>query len=203
MKKVGIDVKQVGYDPNTTDLVGPITAAGGQYADVFVLQDVASGCVNMAKALTQLGLTKKVLTNPLCLDPRVAEGLGGDYPKWTWAIASSLGFDTTDKGVPPFLKAYKKYGKSKLTADPWTPVGFGQTLSLVKWLNTIGANKITPAAIVKQAKAFRGPGPARCAVGSCGKIPSLPAVCNDQTQYFEYQGGGKFVRVSGWVRPPQ
>jgi branched-chain amino acid transport system substrate-binding protein len=203
MKKVGIDVKQVGYDPNTTDLVGPITAAGGQSVDVFVLQDVASGCVNMAKALAQLGLTKKVLTNPLCLDPRVAQGLGGDYPKWTWAIASSLGFDTTDKGVPPFLKVYAKYKQGKLTADPWTPVGFGQTLTLVKWLNAIGWNKITPAAIVKQAKAFRGPVPLGAPTVRCGKIPALPAVCNDQTQYFEYLGGGKFTRASSWVRPPQ
>jgi branched-chain amino acid transport system substrate-binding protein len=203
MKKVGIDVKQVGYDPNTTDLVGPITAAGGQSVDVFVLQDVASGCVNMAKALAQLGLTKKVLTNPLCLDPRVAQGLGGDYPKWTWAIASSLGFDTTDKGVPPFLKVYAKYKQAKLTADPWTPVGFGQTLTLVKWLNAIGPNRITPAAVVKQARAFRGPVPLGAPSVRCGKIRALPAVCNDQTQYFEYFGGGKFERVSSWVRPPQ
>lgn len=203
MRKVGINVRQVGYDPNTTDLVGPITAAGGQNVDVFVLQDVASGCVNMAKALAQLGLTKKVLTNPLCLDPRVAQGLGGDYPKWTWAIASSLGFDTTDKGVPPFLAAYKRYGATKLTADPWTPVGFGQTLTLVKWLNAIGPTKITPAAIVKQAKAFRGPVPLGAPSVRCGKYSTMPAVCNDQTQYFEYLGAGKFKRVSSWTRPPQ
>ena len=202
MKKVGIDVKQVGYDPNTTDLVGPLTAAGAQNADVIVLQDVAAGCVNLAKALTQLGLTKKVLTNPLCLDPRVAQGLGGDYPKWTWAIASSLGFDLTDKSVPPFLAAFKKYGMQKITADPWAPVAFGQTLTVVKWLNAIGADKITPQAIVKQAKAFRGPVPLGAPSVQCGKNPALPAVCNDQTQFFEYQGGGKFKRVSSWVRPP-
>ena len=154
MKKAGLSVKQVSYDPNTTDLVGPITAAGGQSADVFVLQDVAAGCVNMAKALAQLHLTQKVLTNPLCLDPRVAAGLGGDYPKgWTFAIASSLGFDLTDKSVPPFLKVFKKYAADpKITADPWTPVGFGQTLTLIKWLNKIGYKHITPAAITKQAK---------------------------------------------------
>jgi branched-chain amino acid transport system substrate-binding protein len=202
MKKVGIDVKQVGYDPNTTDLVGPLTAAGAQNADVLVLQDVASGCVNLAKALTQLGLNKKVLTNPLCLDPRVAEGLGGDYPKWTWAIASSLGFDLSDKSVPPFLAAFKKYGMQKITADPWAPVAFGQTLTVVKWLNAIGAGKITPQAIVKQAKAFRGPVPLGAPSVQCGKNPALPAVCNDQTQFFEYLGGGKFKRVSSWVRPP-
>jgi branched-chain amino acid transport system substrate-binding protein len=203
MKKAGISVRQVGYDPNTTDLVGPITAAGGQNVDVFVLQDVAAGCVNMAKALDQLGLTKKVLTNPLCLDPRVAQGLGGDYPKWTWAIASSLGFDTTDKGVPPFLRVFAKYKQAKLTADPWAPVGFGQTLTLVKWLNAIGPDRITPARIIAQAKKFRGPVPLGAPSVRCGKIKSMPAVCNDQTQYFEYQGKGKFKRVSSWVRPPQ
>lgn len=203
MRRAGISTKQVSYDPNTTDLTGPITAAGGQTVDVFVLQDVASGCVNMAKALTQLGLNKKVLTNPLCLDPRVAEGLGGDYPKWTWAIASSLGFDLTDKGVPPFLKVFKKYGQAKITPDPWVPVGFGQALTLFRWLNAIGYDKITPAAIVKQARAFRGPVPLGAPDVKCGKYKTMPAVCNDQTQFFEYLGKGKFKRVSGWLRPPK
>jgi branched-chain amino acid transport system substrate-binding protein len=202
MKRAGISAKGVAYDPNTTDLAGPITAAGGQSVDVFVLQDVAAGCVNMAKALSSLGLTKKVLTNPLCLDPRVAQGLGGDYPKWTWAIASSLAFDLTDKGVPPFLKVFKKYGQAKITPDPWVPVGFGQTLSLIKWLNAIGYGKVTPAAIIKQAKLFRGPVPLGAPTVKCGKYPAIPAACNDQTQFFEYLGGGKFKRVSGWLRPP-
>jgi ABC-type branched-subunit amino acid transport system substrate-binding protein len=202
MKKVGIAVKQVGYDPNTTDLVGPLTAAGAQDADVIVLQDVAAGCVNLAKALTQLKLDKKVLTNPLCLDPRVAQGLGGDYPKWTWAIASSLGFDRTDKAVPPFLAVFKKYGMLKITPDPWTPVAFGQTLTVVKWLNAIGPDRITPAAIVKQARAFHGPVPLGAPTVQCGKYRSMPAVCNDQTQFFQYLGKGVFKRVSSWVRPP-
>ena len=35
---------------------------------------------------------------------------------------------------------------------------------------------------------------------SCGKNKAMPAVCNDQTQFFEYQGGFKFKRVSGWVK---
>jgi branched-chain amino acid transport system substrate-binding protein len=202
LKKAGLSVKPVGYDPSTTDLTGPLTAAGAQSADVIVLQDIASGCVNLAKALTQLGLNTKVLTNPLCLDPRVAQGLGGDYPKWTWAIASSLGFDHTDKGVPPFLKVFKKYGQAKITPDPWVPVGFGQTLTVVKWLNAIGPTKITPAAVVKQGKAERGPVPLGAPAVRCGKYSKLPAVCNDQTQFFEYFGAGKFKRVSAWLRPP-
>ena len=104
--------------------------------------------------------------------------------------------------MPPFLAAFKKYGMQKITADPWAPVAFGQTLTVVKWLNAIGADKITPQAIVKQAKAFRGPVPLGAPSVQCGKNPALPADCNDQTQFFEYLGGGKFKRVSSWVRPP-
>jgi branched-chain amino acid transport system substrate-binding protein len=157
----------------------------------------------MAKALEQLGSTTTVLTNPLCLDPQVAEGLGGDYPKWNYAIASSLGFDLTDKAVPPFRAVFKKYGKLTLTADPWSPVAFGQTLTVVKWLNAIGPDNITPQAVAKQAKAFRGPVPLGAPSVLCGKYKAMPAVCNDQTQFFQYQGAGKFKRLSSWLRPPE
>ena len=75
-------------------------------------------------------------------------------------------------------------------------------LTVAKWLNAIGPNKITPAAIVKQGKAFRGPVPLGAPTVRCGKNSSLPAICNDQTQFFEYLGAGKFKRVSSWVRPP-
>jgi branched-chain amino acid transport system substrate-binding protein len=56
---------------------------------------------------------------------------------------------------------------------------------------------------VKQAKLFRGPVPLGAPDVKCGKIAALPAVCNDQTQFFQYLGGGKFKRVSGWLRPPK
>lgn len=201
LKKAGISAKQVGYDPNATDLVGPLTAAGAQSADLTVVQSNAAGCVGMAKALQQLGSKTKVLTNPLCLDPEVAKGLGGDYPKWIYAIASSLGFDVSDRSVPPARAVFKKYGKLILTNDPWF-IAFGQVLTVVKWLNTIGPGKITPAAITKQARAFRGPVPLGAPQVQCGKDKTRPAVCNDRTQFFEYQGAGKFKRLSGFLRPP-
>jgi branched-chain amino acid transport system substrate-binding protein len=37
----------------------------------------------------------------------------------------------------------------------------------------------------------------------CGKYPDAPAVCNDQTQFFKYEGKGQFKRSSGFVRPPE
>jgi branched-chain amino acid transport system substrate-binding protein len=37
----------------------------------------------------------------------------------------------------------------------------------------------------------------------CGKYPRSPGVCNDQTQFFDYQGKGTFKRVAGWLKPPK
>jgi branched-chain amino acid transport system substrate-binding protein len=36
----------------------------------------------------------------------------------------------------------------------------------------------------------------------CGKYPKAPAVCNDQSQFFKYEGKGKFTKVASWTRPP-
>ncbi len=201
LQAVGIQQKTVAYDPNATDLVGPLTAAGAQTADVIISNVNADGCVNLAKALNQLGSKAAVVSQPLCLDPAVAVGLGGDYPKWIYAIASSLGADLTDKSVPPARAVFKKYGKFLLVNDPWY-IAFGQTLTVVKWLNAIGPTKITPAAIVKQARAFQGPVPLGAPSVKCGKDKAAPAVCNDRTQFFRYEGGFKFKRLTGWVRPP-
>ena len=81
-------------------------------------------------------------------------------------------------------------------------MGFGQTLTLIKWLNKIGYRNISPAAINKQALAFRGPVPLGAPTVRCRKYKAIPADCNDQTQFFEYLGAGKFKRVSGWLKPP-
>ncbi len=105
LESAGIKTTLVGFPPTATDLTGPLTAAGAQNADMIVPQSNAAGCVNIAKALSQLGKSgTPVVSNPLCLDPAVPAGLGGDLPKWIYGIASSLGFDTTDPAVKPFVQ---------------------------------------------------------------------------------------------------
>ena len=72
LESAGIKTTLVGFAPNATDLTGPLTAAGAQNADMIVPQSNAAGCVNIAKALAQLGKSSTpVVSNPLCLDPAV------------------------------------------------------------------------------------------------------------------------------------
>ena len=204
LQKAGVTVKKVGYDESQTDLIGPLTSAGAQTADMVIPYSESSGCVNLAKGLKELGITdaKKIVSAPLCLNGQVAAGLGGDFPIWTYAIASSLFGDKTDPGMPAYMKVAAKYSTPADEPDPWNIVAFSQILTTVRFLNEVGYGHITPQAVLARAKAFTGPVALGAPSLQCGKYPSAPAVCNDRAQYFQYQGKHVFVKVAGWLQPP-
>ena len=204
LQKVGIKVKKVGYDESQTDLIGPLTSAGATSADLVIPYSDSSGCVNLAKGLKQLGITdtKKILSAPLCLNGLVAAGLGGDFPIWTYAIASSLYGDPTDPGMPAYMKVMAKYGTPAVAPDPWVIVTFGQILTTARFLNELGYGHITPTAVLDKAKAFKGPVALGAPSLDCGKYPTAPGICNDRTQFFLYKGKHAFVKTAGWLQPP-
>jgi branched-chain amino acid transport system substrate-binding protein len=204
LKSAGVSVKSVAYDESNPDLIGPLTSAGASSADMVIPYSDSSGCVNLAKGLKQLGITdaKKIVSAPLCLNGQVAAGLGGDYPIWTYAIASSLYGDPTDPGMPPYMKVTSQLEPAADAPDPWNIVAFSQLLTTARFLNQIGFGHITSAAILAKAKAFTGPLALGAPSLDCGKYSSAPAVCNDRAQFFEYAGGHKFTKAAGWLQPP-
>ena len=204
LEQVGVKVKKVGYDESQTDLIGPLTSAGATSADLVIPYSDSSGCVNLAKSLKQLGITdtKKILSAPLCLNGQVAAGLGGDFPIWTYAIASSLYGDPTDPGMPAYMKVMAKYGTPAVAPDPWVIVTFGQILTTARFLNQLGYGHITPATVLAKAKSFTGPVALGAPALQCGKYSSAPGICNDRTQFFLYKGKHVFVKTAGWLQPP-
>jgi branched-chain amino acid transport system substrate-binding protein len=204
LEKVGVKVKKVGYDESQTDLIGPLTSAGAQTADLVIPYSDSSGCVNLAKGLKQLGITdtKKILSAPLCLNGLVAAGLGGDFPIWSYAIASSLYGDPTDPGMPAYMKVMAKYGTPAVAPDPWVIVTFGQILTTARFLNQLGYGHITPSAVLAKAQSFTGPVALGAPALQCGKYPTAPGICNDRTQFFLYKGKHEFVKTAGWLQPP-
>ena len=158
LKAAGVTVKMAPYAATQTDLTGVLTAAGATTADMVVPFVSAPTCVNIAKALIQLGITdtKKIVSAPLCLNGQVAAGLGGDFPKWTYSIASSLFGDPSDPGMPAYEAVAKKYSTPGDSPDPWNIVDFGQVLTIDKILNQVGYANLTPTTILAGLKAFKG-----------------------------------------------
>jgi len=202
LEAAGVTVSEIGYPSGQTDLIGPLTSAGAQTADMVIPYSSASGCVNLAKGLQALNITdsKKIVSAPLCLNGLVRAGLGGDFPHWTFAIASSLFGDSTDPGMPAYTEVTGKYGTPDAAPDPWNIVAFSQVLTIIKFLNEVGYDNISADAVLAKAKAFTGPLALGAPSLQCGKYTEAPSVCNDQVQFFNYEG--QFSRVSEWLRPP-
>jgi branched-chain amino acid transport system substrate-binding protein len=204
LKAAGISVKMGPYPETTTDLTGVLASTGAASADMVIPAVAAPDCVNIQKALTQQGITdpKKIVAAPLCLNGQVAAALGGDFPKWTYLIASSLFGDTTDPGMIEYMKLAQTYSTPANAPDPWNIVDFGQMMTIDKVLNQVGYANLTPAAILSAVKAFKGPQALGAPQLECGYDSSAPGVCNNRSQFFEYAGHNKWIKTAGWTQPP-
>jgi branched-chain amino acid transport system substrate-binding protein len=202
LQDAGIKVTNIGFDPTLTDLVGPVTAAGVNRVDMVVPAIGFPYCVNFVKAMSQVGATKPVVSLPLCTFIPPAAYPGGDYPKWVFGFAQA-NTANPDPEVNAYLKTSAKYGLGAIDQqNVFASIGWAEVLAVVKILNAIPANRITPATISAGLKSFAGPvvmGPPSI---KCGFDKTAIAVCNNQTHFQEYLGNGKWKVRSGWLKPP-
>jgi branched-chain amino acid transport system substrate-binding protein len=201
----GVESTLVGFESGASDLTGALTAAGAQDADVVVLIMAGTDCVAMDRGMKQLGIdSAKVVAFLQCTDPSLREGYGGDFPQWKFGIAQ--GGDALENPPGPsgqaFIDALAEYGLEDKVTDPWYPPTFSQILTLAQFLNDIGADNITPEAISERLQEFNGPLLLGGPIIECGKYPSAPAVCADGDYFFQYEGDGRFTRISGWIQTP-
>jgi branched-chain amino acid transport system substrate-binding protein len=204
LKAAGVTVTMAPYPVSDTNLTSVLAAAHASTADMVIPYADATDCVNLAKALEQQGITeaKKIVSAPLCLSSTVIQGLG-DFPKWTYSIASSLFGDTTDPGMPAYEAVTTEFKVAPSTAaDPWEIVNFGELLTIDKILNQVGYANISKSSVLAAAQAFKGPQALGAPSLDCGQFSDAPAVCNDQAQFFEYNGKNSFTKVAGWTKPP-
>jgi branched-chain amino acid transport system substrate-binding protein len=201
-QKLGLETKNVAWNPNASDLVGPLTAAGAQTADVIQSSSDPKGCVNLYKALESLNIDSPVVSQPLCLNEDVIKALG-DLPQWTYGIAATLASDLADPTAQAYAEVTKEYGvPEEYSRDVWIYVTFHEMLTLFQWMNAAGADNLSEETIAEQAKAFKGPLAFGAPTIQCGKYPEAPAICNDQEKFYNYEGKGKFTPASGWLPSP-
>ncbi|WP_030437626.1 ABC transporter substrate-binding protein [Actinoplanes subtropicus] len=202
LQTAGLTVKTVGFDAQSTDLLGPVTASGAATADIVVPVSVGTGCVGIAKALQSLGVRKPVVSTPICLTPDVAQGLGGDLPTWTYGIAQTLPTDPTAADSKAFLAASAEAGlRAGDASKVFAPLAWTTILTYAKVFDGLGPDKINAASVTAALQAFHGPVIMGAPEVTCGKYPAAPAVCNDQSRFYQYQGKGQFKALTGWLRP--
>jgi branched-chain amino acid transport system substrate-binding protein len=201
MQQVGRQVTMIATPPLATDLLGAATQASS--ADMIIPALGFTECVPFARALAQIRYSKPVLSTPLCTAiPRGAYA-DGDLPRWTYGIAQTL-VNLPGPQSKLFLKKGLQYGTT-VNDMLWvfSEIAWEELLATVRIMNKIPYRQLTPARISAAFKAFRGPLVLAAPEVACGKVsPGEPAVCGNQTQFYNYLGKGKWKQVSGWLKPP-
>ena len=100
------------------------------------------------------------------------------------------------------MKLAQTYSTPANAPDPWNIVDFGQMMTIDKILNQVGYANLSPAAILRPAKAFKGPQALGAPSLDCGKYPSAPGVCNDRSSSSSTRRMNKWIKTAGWIQPP-
>ena len=201
LDRAGTATKLVGYNPQTADVLGPLVAAGAQNADVIIPITDPTGCGNVAKALRQTGSVTTVVTNPLCIDSRVESAAGGDLPKgWIFGVPGAIPTDRTAPDSRAFVAAATRNGLSvDDAARPLAALSWGEMLAVVKVMNAVGADNISPQAMSGALQAFTGPVPMGPSALHCGEYADAPALCTNQSRFYRYNGNDEFELVTDWL----
>jgi branched-chain amino acid transport system substrate-binding protein len=206
LKYEHIPVKVVGFDPSTTNLAGPLIAAGAATAGLLINDSPSPQiCSAIYKGIKQLNITTPVLANVPCDSTVTAQGDGGQLPTgWYYASANPLPGDAADPSLAAFKTVATQFGNATLAADAWTADSFAQVLTIAKWddqLLTEG-KQITSANLNNIAKTFKGAVPQGAPKLACGSFTQAPAVCNDEVSFFQNTAPGVFRAVARWIGPP-
>jgi len=201
-QKAGFTVKMVPYSETATDLIGPATEM--EQADIAVPACGFTDCPLMAKAIGEIGGTKPAVSTPLWTYLPPQSYPGGDLPHWTVGEAGSNLAYPADPAVGAYLSKSAAYGLPKADAlTVFAELTWSNALVADKMMNEIPAGRLTPAAVAAKLRQFRGTVPLGSPDTRCGgtAAPQAPAVCNVDSQFFRYEGHGKWAQAAGWLQP--
>jgi branched-chain amino acid transport system substrate-binding protein len=201
-KAAGLQPTVIATPQNATDLLGPATQASS--ADMIVPALGFTDCVPFARALDQIHYTKPVLSTPLCTFIPAQAYASGDLPQWVYGIAQTNVHYGPDKQAKLFLKEGLRNGATVADmTNVFAEIAWEELLVAAKVMNSIPMAKLTSANIAAALKKFPGPVPLAAPSVACGKVSKgEPAACGNETQFYKYNGKGKWKPVSGWLKPP-
>ncbi|WP_181779483.1 ABC transporter substrate-binding protein [Pseudonocardia pini] len=196
----GIEVRPAVYQVGSSDLLGPLAAAGVQSSDALAVFSQTNECVKVQSALRQLSLgDKPILASSNCIDRSVEEAFG-DYATWSYSVPINPA-NVADPEVALYLQKFAEYGGGDTTPGGFAALAFGTMMTTVKMLNSAGGQAATPDAVTAALRSFSGPmylGPEKM---TCGAVAGQPTSCSDVLTVQTYKGGGNWVDEGAFGLP--
>jgi branched-chain amino acid transport system substrate-binding protein len=206
LKKLGItNIKAVPVSDSATapDVQAALQAAGAADADALVPLVVEPLCIATYDALKALGISPLVVTTGLCLGTAVTQHLKdvgdqGQVPNgWYYGgYGYSYFLPDQESGMVTYLAKVKQYSPPNVEYTGFAGPEFGNVMTLAKFFNTIGPDKITGDAVKTQIGSFIGPMMMTAGPMGCGKVsPIFASLCGAEMGIEQYRDG-KWIPVA-------
>jgi branched-chain amino acid transport system substrate-binding protein len=199
MEKAGIAVTFVGIDDTATaaDVQAAMTAVGAESADVVVPIITIQQCINVYDSIKALGIDPVVVTTGLCFGTPMTDHLkeagevGSAPDGWYFGNYGYSYFrPDLESGMQTYVTKVQEYGKPAPGATTLEYTGFAgpsfsNIMTLTKFINTLGADKLDFASLDGAIRGFKGPMMNQVGPLNCGKqiilgLPIFVSVCGAQ-----------------------
>ena len=208
LAKAGIQVTGIQVqDPGGTaaEVQSAIQNSGADTADVFITLVTQPECIATYDSLKQLGITPTVVTSGLCFGTPMTDhireaGETGTMPDGWYFGDYGDNYYAPDlkSGMLTYVTKVQQYGVKAPGAKTLEYTGFAgplfsNLLTVVKLVNGIGADHLTPNAMLSAIKAFKGPMMLQVGTLDCGHVKvvgvAFPAVCASEMGVRQYKNG--------------
>ena len=153
MEAAGAEVTLVSVAPVNADMVQALNTAAQSDPDVVIALTADSGCKPTMQTAQQLGLDVPIMYTGACAAPKILDSVGDAAEGAIFNLEAELG-DSPDNVV--YQAVSDRYGaKYDYEAQGAGTVAFRATINLYAQLRELGAEGITPDAILA---VFRGRG---------------------------------------------
>ncbi len=205
----GIQVK----DPGGTaaEVQSAIQNSGADTADVFITLVTQPECIATYDSLKQLDISPTVVTTGLCFGTPMTDhikdaGETGTMPDGWYFGDYGDNYYAPDlaSGMLTYVTKVQQYGVKAPGAKTLEYTGFGgplfaNLLTVVKLVNGIGADRLTPDAMLAAIKAFKGPMMLQVGPLDCGHVKIVGTVfasmCASQMGIRRYKDG-KWISIA-------
>lgn len=189
----------VSVPPIGGDMVAAMNEAAATHPDAVVALTADTGCVPAIRTAEQIGLKVPIMLTGACAATKIVDELGPSINGKIFNLEAELDPANADNRLYRAIAA--KYGPAR--KYEWQGAGtvsFRAVLNLYVQLRRIGADKITPAAIIAAFRAARDEPSFFGHPYTCdGKqMPGYPSMCSPQQTLGRIQNGA-VTAVTGWL----
>lgn len=202
LNDAGVDVTEVSYPIVATDLLPVVSEAAEGDPDAILMFAADAACVRAMQTMVDLEVEADLYMVGSCAAPAILEEAGDAAEGTIFSIEGP--FIDMDTGVvdgPLYMEAARRYGPDGYEAQGAGTVSFRAVMNLWVAMNEIGAENLTPEAVVawfqEQEDQPSFDGHAYTCDGN--QVPDLPALCAPQQVLIRYEGGTMVQHSQGWI----